>query len=74
MRLPEFTAEKSLGKTRKRYLLETTAGTESGVVPQFCMHHPGSNFVTCGGCVDTDGDGIAETCFYTTHQLVHTLM
>ena len=75
MTIPGFTAEAALGKTNEGYALRTRAYAESGsVLPQFCFQQqPGSNYVTCGGCVDTDGDGVPDTCWYSTHLIRATL-
>jgi len=74
MRLPEFTAEASLGKVKESYRLRSVAFAETGgILPQFCFRSPESNYVTCGECVDTDGDGVPDTCFYSTHRLINAL-
>jgi hypothetical protein len=74
MTIPGLTAEAALGKTKEGYVLRTRAYAENGsVLPQFCFQPPGSNYVTCGECVDTDGDGVPDTCWYSTHRLISTL-
>lgn len=71
MTTPGFTAEASLGKAKKIYSLASETFAESGgVLPQFCFRPPGSSYTTCGGCIDTDGDGVADTCYYYSFRSV----
>jgi hypothetical protein len=75
MTTPGFTAEASLGKVKETYILTSVASAETGgVVPQFCFRSPGSNYVTCGECVDIDGDGVPDVCWTYTHRLAATLI
>jgi len=74
MSIPGFSAQASLGKVKESYMLKSRASAETGgVLPQFCFRPPGSNYVTCGGCVDTNGDGVPDTCWYSTHPIAFTL-
>jgi len=74
MTVPGFTAEASLGKVKESYIFTSQLSAETGrVLPQFCFHQPGSNYVTCGECFDTNGDGVPDTCWYYTHRLAFTL-
>jgi hypothetical protein len=73
MNIPGFSAEASLGKTERYRLTLEQAAEAGGVLPQFCFRSPGSNYVTCGECVDTDGDGVPDTCWTYTRPLAQTL-
>jgi hypothetical protein len=58
MRLPEFTAEASLGQTREGYIVTPGGSTETGgVQPQF-IHQP----IPHCGCHVLPGGGIVCTC------------
>jgi len=70
MNIPGFTAEASLGKVKVNHNLAWDGSVETGgVLPQFCRQQPGSNIATCVDCLDTDGDGVVDTCWTTIKRL-----
>jgi len=70
MNIPGFTAEASLGRVKESHNLAWEGSAENGrVLPQFCFRPAGSNFVTCGECVDTNGDGVVDTCWTSIQRV-----
>jgi len=74
MRIPGFTAEASLGKAQDSHNLRLEGSAETArILPQFCSRPAGSNYVTCSDCIDTDGDGVPDTCYTYTHRVAFNL-
>jgi len=65
MRLPEFTAEASLGKTSEHYSLSTDLVSESGrVQPQGLFVNPNGDLVYCDSTVG---------CFVVRRKRIYNL-
>jgi hypothetical protein len=68
MRLPEFTAEASLGKIEEPYISTSGTTAEAGrILPQGYVHTPGGGLIYCYN------EGGFSGCF-TIRTGLHTLM